>query len=326
VFVLVSLAGTGILPDNKLGGSSSESKNGRTPVIRDSTGYVLTKEEVQKELEYYQKAMPSFLCRHCRGFLRTASYVEFVRRRATQVQGVPLHGDLLSRLILEERSVEDWRRQVNKLFDICPLCDSMALDIDVQFGRRYDEATCVSCKAKWQIDWKGENYEIDSVSLVQDSIDKKGGSLLWKELNLEFWKRLASNPDKRVSIDEIRKEEKARLKEEVETWKVRRRNALVYSILLIPSGLFLLVFFFSINLSISFFGVLVLLIGGMKVRGFITLRKPPALKRLDELSKQMKRMITRSEKKEERLDRILLVECPKCKNKYGKVKIGRAHV
>ena len=156
--------------------------------------------------------MLSFLCPHCRGILRTNEYREFVRRRAESVKEVSLHVDTHGRLILKEEPAEDWERQVSSLFDSCPLCNGKILDIDVKFGRRYDYVSCVAFEAKWQIDWKGKNYEIDSATLVQDSIDKKGESILWKVLKPEFWKRLASSTDKRVPLDEIGNEEETRFK------------------------------------------------------------------------------------------------------------------
>ncbi len=90
----------------------------------------------------------------------------------------------------DEMTEEDWERSVAEFFPRCPLCGSKSLEIDIKYGRRYDSVHCHNCRAEWEIDWKGENYEIESIELVKAS-DAEKSPLEGKKRKPEFWQRKA---------------------------------------------------------------------------------------------------------------------------------------
>lgn len=102
----------------------------------------------------------------------------------------------IAEALLNERhhqlsSEEEWESHLAKFFPCCPLCGSDRIEIDIAFGRRYDYITCFDCKAKWEVDWKGEDFLVQYVKLVDLDTNKEGEEHLLNELSLNFWRKMA---------------------------------------------------------------------------------------------------------------------------------------
>ena len=91
----------------------------------------------------------------------------------------------------DEVPEEDWELHATKFFPRCPLCGSKLLEFDIKYGRKYDYIICHNCHAKWEIDWKGEDYEIESIKLVEIK-DVEKIRLKGKKHKPQFWLRMAS--------------------------------------------------------------------------------------------------------------------------------------
>jgi Zn finger protein HypA/HybF involved in hydrogenase expression len=119
---------------------------------------------------------------------------------------------------------EDFEEAVAKYFPKCPLCGSQSLEIDIEFGRRYDHVICRDCDATWEIDWKGEGIEIESIELVGVRDAERAGLKDGKH-KPEFWQSMALHAEEAQPITKEKnlikeKEEKrinAQVKEKQET-------------------------------------------------------------------------------------------------------------
>ena len=85
---------------------------------------------------------------------------------------------------------EEFEEAVAKYFPKCPLCGSKSLEFDVKFGQKEDRVVCHNCNAIWEIDWKGEGVEIESIRLVEVRDAKKVG-LKDEGHGPEFWQSMA---------------------------------------------------------------------------------------------------------------------------------------
>jgi len=93
-------------------------------------------------------------------------------------------------------SEEEWESHLAKFFPCCPLCGSDGIEIDIAFGRRYDYVTCFDCKAKWEVDWKGEDFRVEYVKLVEVDVNREGKGHLQDELSPDFWRKMALRKQK----------------------------------------------------------------------------------------------------------------------------------
>jgi len=90
----------------------------------------------------------------------------------------------------EDMRKEEFQEAVAKYFPKCPLCGGKSLEFNIEFGRRYDHVICHNCNASWEIDWKGEGFEIESIRLVEvEDVEKAG--LKDGRHRPEFWQRMA---------------------------------------------------------------------------------------------------------------------------------------
>jgi len=84
--------------------------------VVDATGYVLSDEEVNHEIELYKRAGVSFICPNCRALAGTNIYVEFVRRR-TMIRPLGVYEIKHGRLVnpVEGREPENalWRKKIS---------------------------------------------------------------------------------------------------------------------------------------------------------------------------------------------------------------------
>ena len=88
---------------------------------------------------------------------------------------------------------EHWESHIAEFLPQCPLCSSKSLDFDVEYGSVRDHIYCPDCKAKWEIDWKGEDFKIEYMILLEVVNTEKYGSLVNVKHNLEFWLEMISN-------------------------------------------------------------------------------------------------------------------------------------
>jgi len=86
---------------------------------------------------------------------------------------------------------EEWKIHLAKFFPCCPLCGGDEIEIDIAFGRRFDYVFCLDCKAKWEADWKGEDFLIEYVKLLEIDANMEGRSYLKKEFPPDFWRKMA---------------------------------------------------------------------------------------------------------------------------------------
>jgi len=96
----------------------------------------------------------------------------------------------------EDMTQEEWELHVAEFFPRCPLCGSKSLEFGIKYGREHDYINCHSCYARWEIDWKGKEYEIDFIKLVEvkdiEKIRLKG-----EKHEPDFWLRMANNAKKK---------------------------------------------------------------------------------------------------------------------------------
>jgi Zn finger protein HypA/HybF involved in hydrogenase expression len=85
---------------------------------------------------------------------------------------------------------EDWESRVAEVFPQCPLCGSKSLRFDIEYGSVQDYIYCLGCKAKWQINWKGEDFKIESITLVEVS-DVEKSALKGESHSPEYWQKMA---------------------------------------------------------------------------------------------------------------------------------------
>ena len=88
---------------------------------------------------------------------------------------------------------EHWESHVAEFFPQCPLCGSKSLEFNVEYGSVRDYIYCLDCKAKWEIDWKGEDFKIEYIILLEVGDSEKYSSLMKEEHSPEFWLEMISN-------------------------------------------------------------------------------------------------------------------------------------
>jgi Zn finger protein HypA/HybF involved in hydrogenase expression len=86
---------------------------------------------------------------------------------------------------------EDGESHLAQYFPQCPLCGSESLKFDIEYGNVQDYIYCLSCKSKWEIGWKGENFEVESITLVETA-DPEKSALKGVKHTPEFWRTMAS--------------------------------------------------------------------------------------------------------------------------------------
>lgn len=111
---------------------------------------------------------------------------------------------------MSEDIEEHWKARVAECFPQCPLCGSESLEYDVEYGSTHDYICCSSCDAKWQIDWKGEDFEIEYLTLLEARDSGKYSDLLNEKRSPEFWRKMMSNASEQGStfnaetVDKVR--------------------------------------------------------------------------------------------------------------------------
>ena len=112
----------------------------------------------------------------------------------------------------DEMPEEDWELHAANFFPRCPLCHSKSLEFDIKYGQKYDYINCHKCHAKWEIDWKGRDYEIESIRLVEVR-DVEKIMLKGKKRKPQFWLRMALETkkvpptEKKITKEIIREKE-----------------------------------------------------------------------------------------------------------------------
>ena len=107
---------------------------------------------------------------------------------------------------------EHWETHVTKFFPQCPLCGSKSLEFDIEYGSVRDYVYCLGCNAKWEIDWKGEDFKIEYVILLEVG-DTEKHELKNRKQSPEFWRRMAlkTGEDPRIARAKKMIQEKRRL-------------------------------------------------------------------------------------------------------------------
>ena len=95
---------------------------------------------------------------------------------------------------------ENWKSHVSECFPQCPFCGSKSLEYDVEYGSVQDYIYCVDCNAKWEIDWKGEDFEIEYITLLEVGDSGKYGNLIKEKHSPEWWGEMMSNSKGQVPI------------------------------------------------------------------------------------------------------------------------------
>jgi RNA polymerase subunit RPABC4/transcription elongation factor Spt4 len=101
---------------------------------------------------------------------------------------------------LSEDIEEHWKSRVAEYFPQCPLCGSKSLEYDVEYGSIQDYIHCLDCNAKWEIDWKGEDFKIEYIILLEVGDSEKYGNLIKQKQSAEFWREMMSNSKEQVPI------------------------------------------------------------------------------------------------------------------------------
>jgi hypothetical protein len=109
---------------------------------------------------------------------------------------------------------EDGESHAAEFFPQCPLCGSKSLKFDIEYGNVKDYIYCLSCKAKWEIGWKGENFEIESITLVETADAEKSG-LKGEKHPPEFWRTMALQAKELKEPQPIAKEKDVIIEKEV---------------------------------------------------------------------------------------------------------------
>lgn len=61
------------------------------------------------------------------------------------------------------------------------------MEYDVKYGSDQDYIYCVDCKAKWEIGWKGDDFKIDYLTLLEVGDSEKYSNLVNEKRSPEFW-------------------------------------------------------------------------------------------------------------------------------------------
>ncbi len=83
--------------------------------------------------------------------------------------------------------VNHWKSLVARAFPRCPLCGSDSLNIDVKYGSSQDNIYCQSCSAKWKVGYKGDDFKVKYIELLEVSDSEKYGDLVNRKYDPEFW-------------------------------------------------------------------------------------------------------------------------------------------
>ncbi len=86
---------------------------------------------------------------------------------------------------------EHWESHAAEAFSQCPFCGSKQLKFDVEYGSEQDYICCEECNAKWEIDWKGEDFRIEYITLLETA-DPEKQVLKGQKHPPEFWQEMAS--------------------------------------------------------------------------------------------------------------------------------------
>ena len=112
-------------------------------------------------------------------------------------------------ILLSDDLEEHWESHVAKFFPSCPLCGSNSLECDIEYGSVQDYIYCLDCKAKWEIDWKGEDFKIEYIILLEVGDAEKYGSLIKEKHSPEFWLKMTSDTKEVKPISKTETNEKA---------------------------------------------------------------------------------------------------------------------
>jgi len=83
---------------------------------------------------------------------------------------------------------EHWKSHVAEYFPQCPLCGSKSLKYDVKYGSVQDFIYCIDCNSKWEIGWKGDDFMIDYLTLLEVGDSGKYSNLVKEKHSIEFWR------------------------------------------------------------------------------------------------------------------------------------------
>jgi transcription elongation factor Elf1 len=99
-----------------------------------------------------------------------------------------------------------WKSRVAESFPRCPLCGSESLKFDVKYGSVQDNIYCLECKAKWKIDYKGGEFKIEHITLLEVADAEKYGVLINEKHGPEFWIMMSNIKEvmEKTSIGKIR--------------------------------------------------------------------------------------------------------------------------
>jgi hypothetical protein len=74
------------------------------------------------------------------------------------------------------------------------------LEYDVEYGSVHDYIYCVDCNAKWEIGWKGDDFKIDYLTLLEVGDSEKYGDLVTEKHSIEFWREMMQTSREGVPI------------------------------------------------------------------------------------------------------------------------------
>jgi Zn finger protein HypA/HybF involved in hydrogenase expression len=106
-------------------------------------------------------------------------------------------------ILLSDGLEEHWKSQVAEYFPQCPLCGSKSLDYDVEYGSVQDYIYCIDCNAIWEIGWKGEDFKIDYLTLLEVGNSEKYSNLVKERHGIEFWREMMSAPREGVPVAKV---------------------------------------------------------------------------------------------------------------------------
>ena len=95
---------------------------------------------------------------------------------------------------------EHWKSHVGEYFPQCPLCGSKSLEYYVEYGSVQDYIYCHDCNAKWEIDWKGEDFKIEYLTLLEGGDSDKYSNLIKEKHSPEFWREMMSDSKEKMSV------------------------------------------------------------------------------------------------------------------------------